>query len=83
MPGVGVLCKRAFWDAIDIKVRWSFSPCCGCGAIDIQVFQTCSRSPCGLILEILTILEILLQTAEGSRGTGPRAYGICWGRRAL
>ena len=27
-------------DRIDIKVRWTFSPCCSCDSIDIKVFQT-------------------------------------------
>ena len=59
--------------SIDIKVLWTFSPCCGCDSIDIKVFQTFSRCSRGRILSILCILAILLQTAEGSRGTGPRA----------
>ena len=47
-------------------------------SIDIKVFQTFSACSCGLILnilQILTILFILLQTAERWRGTGPRATG--------
>ena len=53
-------------------------------SIDMQVLTDLKKSPgCHgmlgrenpLILDILRILDILLQTNKGSRGTGPRTTG--------